>query len=206
MPSLIRSGYQIQPLIKTFLYVYWLGSKPAGLEVRATDIPCLFSLDWVKLLNIKNNITSSILFCFCQLKDGFVLYYVLDVVYYYRIGRSMEAMPRKHHKHLIVVYIEWISIRFCCCGYNLVNNAITDTIKVSNSTPKQKNSIRILVGVQACWIGSKSNRYTMSIFIGLGQIAEYQKSCNFFNFALFFVNLKMDLCYIMFYESFITTG
>mmetsp|Transcript_53788 Transcript_53788/g.62111 ORF Transcript_53788/g.62111 Transcript_53788/m.62111 type:complete len:120 (-) Transcript_53788:25-384(-) len=79
-----------------------------------------------------------------------------------------------------------MSIGFCYCGSNSINNAMTDTIMVPKSSSTQYFSIRMLVGSQAYWIENNSNGFTTSIiFIGLGQIIEYQKYCNFFNFALF---------------------
>jgi len=47
------------------------------------------------IIEYQNTVTSSILLWFRQFKDGLVLYYVLGVVNYHRIGRSMEEIAQK---------------------------------------------------------------------------------------------------------------
>mmetsp|Transcript_1539 Transcript_1539/g.1636 ORF Transcript_1539/g.1636 Transcript_1539/m.1636 type:complete len:94 (+) Transcript_1539:1-282(+) len=56
---------------------------------------------------------------------------------------------------------------------------------VPKSSSTQYLSIRMLVGFQAYWIGIDGNGFITTVFIELGQIIEYQKHYNFFNFALF---------------------
>jgi len=96
-----------------------------------------------------------------------------------------KSCLEKQYNPLIVVYVDWMSIRFCYGRSNSINSAMTDTIRVPNSSSTQYLFIRMLVGFQAYWIGIDGNGFITTVFIELGQIIEYQKHYNFFNFALF---------------------
>ena len=96
-----------------------------------------------------------------------------------------KSFLEKQYNPLIVVCVDLMSIRFCYGRSNSMNGAMTDAIRVPNSSSTQYLFMRMLVGFQAYWLGINSNWFTTTVFIELGQIIEHKKYYNFFNFALF---------------------